>query len=87
MPIFALFELLIGLLILLALKLKKINLIDKPSEYFLFGMILGMGDSGSIFTMWFYSHYIDFAVFIIVIVSATIMAIGEPTDTFNAHES
>lgn len=76
-PIYALIEVAVGLLILLILKLFGVALIRRPNEYLLLGFILGFGNLGSSLKFWFLPEYIEFIVYLIVVSTAFVSCIGE----------
>lgn len=76
-PVYVAMEAAAGLLILAVVKIRKIPTIVSPSEFLVFGGLLGLAHSGSIIGIWHRSVYVELLTAVIVLIVATIAAIGE----------
>ncbi len=78
-PIITVFNSLIGMLILILLRILKVKRLTKSIEYFVFGLVLGLSDSGGVLLPWVHYQSIDLLVFILVVGSAIVVAIKLPS--------
>jgi hypothetical protein len=66
----------IAVIILICLRILKARVIQKPSEYFLLGAILGLSNLGSVLRFWLLPEYIEYIVYIIVLIISAVFSIS-----------